>query len=99
VAFLKETDNLATIHAWIWRTTNSKYFIKNNSITPSVEKGKVIDCRKSNVTLANYYYSWQEKLPTRLTRIVSHQWFSKCSLLLHQEKRSTENTGNPNSGF
>ena len=79
--------------------TNSKYFIKNNSITPSVEKGKVIDCRKSNVTLANYYYSWQEKLPTRLTRIVSHQWFSKCSLLLHQEKRSTENTGNPNSGF
>ena len=41
--------------------TNSKYFIKNNSITPSVEKGKVIDCRKSNVTSSKYNYSSQEK--------------------------------------
>ena len=41
--------------------TNSKYFIKNNSITPSVEKGKVIDCRKSNVTSSNYNHSSQEK--------------------------------------
>ena len=62
--------------------TNSEYFIKNNSITPSVEKGKVIDCRKSNVTSAKYNYSRQEKLTTRLTRTVSHQWFSKFSLLV-----------------
>ena len=41
--------------------TNSKYFIKNNSITPSVEKRKVIDCRKSNVTSFNYNNSSQEK--------------------------------------
>ena len=41
--------------------TNSKYFIKNNSITPSVEKGKVIDCRKSNITSFNYNHSSQKK--------------------------------------
>ena len=41
--------------------TNSKYFIKNNSITPSVEKGKVIDCKKSNVTSFNYNHSSQKK--------------------------------------
>ena len=69
--------------------TNSKYFIKNNSITPSDEKGEVIDCRKSNVTSSKYNYCSQEKSTTRLTRTVSHQWFSKFSLLptlLHQEK-------------
>ena len=53
--------------------TNSKYFIKNNSITPSVEKGKVIDCRKSNVTSSKYNFSSQEKSTTRLLRTVSHK--------------------------
>ena len=68
--------------------TNSKYLIKNNSITPSVEKGEVFDCRKSNVTSSEYNYSSQEKATTRLTRTVSHQWskFSLLPTLLHQEK-------------
>ena len=61
--------------------TNSKYFIKNNSITPSVEKGNLIDYRKSNVTWSKHNYSSQANLPTRLTKTVSHQW-SKFSLLL-----------------
>ena len=61
--------------------TNSKYFIKNNSITPSVEKGNLIDCRKSNVTWSKHNYSSQANLPTRLTKTVSHQC-SKFSLLL-----------------
>ena len=70
--------------------TNSKYFIKNNSITLSVEKGKVIDCRKSNVTSSNYNHYSQEKSTDKnsISSMVKIFSTSTCyyPTLLHQEK-------------